>query len=107
MLLHDAPTHQFFACRFLPLPVVLLSEVPLRGRGRGRDGGVHLLTDGAVVWTTWTFWPGAPSLPGCLQKRRCRPAARGQRPLSPPGGLFHLHGFPRPRGQDVALPPLA
>lgn len=106
----DASTNQSFACRFLPLPVVLLPEAPLRGR----DGGIQLLPAGAVVWTVWTSWPGAPSFSGCLQPEALAStredgssAAGHQRPLSPPGGLFHLHALPRPRGQRVALRPQA
>ena len=96
-MLRGAPTDQSFACRFLPLPVVLLSEVPLRGRGRGGDGGVHL-PDGAVGWTTWTFWPGAPSLSGCLQKRRWQPSCWRTEATVASWGPFLPPWLPQARG---------
>uniref|UniRef100_A0ABI7W390 Adhesion G protein-coupled receptor G5 n=1 Tax=Felis catus TaxID=9685 RepID=A0ABI7W390_FELCA len=90
---------------FLPLPVVLLPEVPLGGRSGGRDGGVQLLPDNAVVWARW---PRTRSLSGCLQPKTLaptreggRPAAGHQKPLCPPGRLPYLHGFPGPRGQGI------
>lgn len=101
----QCPPEQSFACRFLPLPVVLLPEVPLRGRSGGRDGGVQLLPDNAVVWARW---PRTRSLSGCLQPETLaptreggRPAAGHQKPLCPPGRLPYLHGFPGPRGQGI------
>ncbi|XP_059009229.1 adhesion G-protein coupled receptor G5 isoform X5 [Mustela lutreola] len=95
---------------FLPLPVVLLPEAPLRGRDGDRDGEVQLLPDDAVVCASS---PRRPPLSGRLQPEALgspreggRPAAGHQGPLWPPGRLFYLRGFPRPRGQCAALPPL-
>ncbi|XP_039088609.1 adhesion G-protein coupled receptor G5 isoform X3 [Hyaena hyaena] len=92
-----------FNSLFLPLPVVLLPEVPLGGSGGGRDGGVQLLPDDAVVWASW---PRAQPL--CLQPETLASTREGGR-LCPPGvgGLSYLHGFPRSTGQHVALPPSA
>lgn len=75
----DSPTDQPFACRVLPLPVVLFPEMPLRGRGGDKDGGMQLLPDNAVVWTSW---PGTPSLFGCLQTRHWLPPEK----VSPAAG---------------------
>lgn len=98
-----APTDQTSSCRSLPLPMVLLPEVPLGGGGGGGGGGVQHLPDHAVAWTSW---PRASSLSVCLQpvapaslREGGRPGADHQRPLPPPGRLLPLHGFARPRGQ--------
>lgn len=91
--------------RFLPLPVVLLPEVPRGGGGGGRDGGIQLLPGDAVSWAVWTSWPGTCGLSDCLQpeapasaRQGGRLAAGHQRPLSPPRGAFPPLQLPRPRG---------
>lgn len=90
----DVPTDQHFACRVLPLPVVLFPEMPLRGRDGDKDGGMQLLPDNAVVCTSW---PGTPSLFGCLQTRHWLPPEKvsGQL-LDTRGHCAFQGGFPPP-----------
>lgn len=90
----DVPTDQHLTCRVLPLPVVLFPEMPLRGRGGDKDGGMQLLPDNAVVWTSW---PGTPSLFGCLKTRHWLPPEKvsGQL-LDTRGHCAFQGGFPPP-----------